>query len=70
MDSLNDCASCWCKRTDKTNPCGQLNEAGVCPDCAAAIAQGKDIEYMTFARFMYRSHHSRKNNLRSRSTDQ
>jgi hypothetical protein len=69
MDSVNACASCWRKTTHEM-PCGPLNEAGVCPDCAAAIAQGKDIEYMTFARLMYRSHHSRKNNLRSRSTNQ
>ena len=60
MDSLNDCASCWRKRTDKTNPCGQLNDAGVCPDCAIAIAQEKDIKYMTYAKHRNRQHERRR----------
>jgi len=57
MDSVA-CTSCWRKTTHEI-PCGPLNDTGVCPDCATAIAQGRDITRMTYAKHRSREREHR-----------
>jgi len=45
------CESCWRKPTDEITPCGKLDAAGLCPDCAIDIAQGRPIRFMTYVKF-------------------
>lgn len=53
------CISCWRKTTDERVPCGKLNDARLCPDCAAAIAQGQDIKFMTYGKHRNREYEHR-----------
>ena len=53
------CISCWRKTTDERVPCGKLNDARLCLDCAAAIAQGQDIKCMTYGKHRNREYEHR-----------
>jgi len=53
------CVSCWRRTTDERFPCGKLNDNRFCPDCAAAIAQRKDIRYMTYGKHLSREYEHR-----------
>lgn len=60
MGSVNACSSCWRAPTyEPPGDCGPLNHAGVCPDCCGAIAEGRDITRMTYAKHRSREREHR-----------
>ena len=64
------CLSCWRKTNDQKFPCGKLNDARLCPDCAEAIAQGKDIKFMTYAKHRSREHEQRAKTWAAKSPEE
>jgi hypothetical protein len=56
---VEGCVSCCRKPTDERVPCGKLNDGRICPDCAAAIAQGKDIKCRTYGKHRSREYEHR-----------
>lgn len=66
---VEGCVSCWRKTTDERVPCGELNDRRLCPDCTAAIDQGKDIKYMTYGKHRSREHRHRARNWAATSQE-
>jgi hypothetical protein len=65
------CQSCWRKPNyEPPIRCSSLNIEGVCSDCAEAIAQGRDITRMTYAKHRSREREHRERRWAARSPEE